>query len=44
MLTLEGFSPTEIAAVLGVEPNVVSTLLTRAKERLRAALFGGRSP
>jgi RNA polymerase sigma-70 factor (ECF subfamily) len=44
MLTLEGFSPTEIAGVLGLEANVVSTLLTRAKDRLRAALFGEGSP
>jgi RNA polymerase sigma factor (sigma-70 family) len=37
-LTLEGFSPREIAEVLGVGANVVSIRLTRAKAALRASL------
>lgn len=38
VLTLEGFTPREIAAMLDLTPNVVSIRLTRAKEMLRAAL------
>ena len=38
VLTLEGFTPREIAAMLGLTPNSVSIRLTRAKEMLRAAL------
>jgi RNA polymerase sigma factor (sigma-70 family) len=38
LLTLEGFTPVEIAELLGLTPNVVSIRITRAKERLRAAL------
>lgn len=36
--TLEGFTPAEIADVLGVGANVVSIRLTRAKAALRAAM------
>lgn len=36
--TLEGFTPGEIAEVLGVSANVVSIRLTRAKAALRAVL------
>lgn len=34
-LTLEGFSPSEIAEVLGLTPNVISIRLTRARQALR---------
>jgi RNA polymerase sigma factor (sigma-70 family) len=37
-LTLEGFTPAEIADVLGVSANVVAIRLTRAKALLRARL------
>jgi len=37
-LTLEGFTPREIADVLGVSANVVSIRLSRAKQTLRDAL------
>lgn len=37
-LTLEGFSPKEIAAILGVSANVVSIRLTRGKHALRKRL------
>ncbi|ATQ44936.1 hypothetical protein CSW64_08490 [Caulobacter mirabilis] len=40
--TLEGFTPAEIADVLGVGANVVSVRLTRAKAALRAILEDGR--
>lgn len=36
--TLEGFTPAEIAEVLGIGANVVSIRLTRAKAALRAVL------
>lgn len=38
VLTLEGFTPREIAAMLDLTPNSVSIRLTRAKEMLRAVL------
>jgi len=38
VLTLEGFSPQEIAGMLGLNANAVSIRLTRAKAHLRAAL------
>lgn len=38
VLTLEGFSPREIAETLSLNPNIVSIRLTRAKEQLREAL------
>lgn len=38
VLTLEGFSPREIAETLSLNPNIVSIRLTRAKELLRVAL------
>lgn len=38
VLTLEGFTPREIAAMLDLTPNSVSIRLTRAKEMLRVAL------
>ncbi|HEV7671601.1 MAG TPA: sigma factor-like helix-turn-helix DNA-binding protein [Thermoanaerobaculia bacterium] len=44
-LTLEGFAPLEIAAVLGITENNVAVRANRARERLRAALVaegGGR--
>jgi RNA polymerase sigma factor (sigma-70 family) len=41
-LTLEGFSPAEIAAALGITPNAVSIRLTRAKDQLRQQ-FGERA-
>jgi RNA polymerase sigma factor (sigma-70 family) len=44
-LTLEGLSPGEIAAVLGITENNVNVRANRARERLRAALGadgGGR--
>jgi RNA polymerase sigma-70 factor (ECF subfamily) len=37
-LMLEGFSPAEIAEILGLTPNSVSIRLTRAKSLLRGAL------
>lgn len=37
-LTLEGFGPAEIAALLGLSANVVSIRLTRARAELRARL------
>lgn len=37
-LTLEGFSPAEIAAMLGLNANAVSIRLTRARAELRALL------
>ena len=37
-LALEGFRPREIADVLGVNANIVSIRLTRAKKALKAAL------
>jgi RNA polymerase sigma-70 factor (ECF subfamily) len=37
-LTLEGFTPAEIADVLGVSANVIGIRLTRAKAMLRAQL------
>lgn len=40
--TLEGFTPAEIAEVLGVGANVVSIRLTRAKAALRALLGDDR--
>lgn len=40
--TLEGFTPAEIAEVLGINANVVSIRLTRAKAALRTVL-GERS-
>lgn len=38
VLTLEGFSPREIAQMLALNPNTVSIRLTRAKVLLRSAL------
>ncbi|WP_339913971.1 sigma-70 family RNA polymerase sigma factor [uncultured Brevundimonas sp.] len=38
MLTLEGFTPAEIAQMLGLNANTVSIRLTRAKAALREAL------
>ena len=38
LLTLEGFSPAEIAPMLGLNANTVSIRLTRAKAALRQAL------
>lgn len=38
LLTLEGFSPAEIAEMLGLNANVVSIRLTRAKAALRKAM------
>jgi RNA polymerase sigma factor (sigma-70 family) len=38
ILTLEGFTPKEIAAVLNLNPNIISIRLTRAKEMLRQIL------
>lgn len=38
LLTLEGFSPAEIAGMLGLNANVVSIRLTRARAALRLAL------
>lgn len=38
VLTLEGFSPREIAEMLAVNPNTVSIRLTRAKDLLRKSL------
>lgn len=38
LLTLEGFAPAEIAAILGLNANAVSIRLTRAKAALRDAL------
>lgn len=38
LLTLEGFSPVEIAGILGLNANTVSIRLTRAKAALRQAL------
>ncbi len=38
VLTLEDFTPSEIADVLGVGANVVSIRLTRAKAALRQAM------
>lgn len=37
-LTLEGFTPAEIAAMLGLNANAVSIRLTRARAQLRALL------
>ncbi|WP_129781535.1 RNA polymerase sigma factor [Peristeroidobacter soli] len=37
VLTLEGFTPREIANVLNLSPNVISIRLTRAKAMLRSA-------
>ena len=37
-LTLEGFTPAEIADVLGISANIVAIRLTRAKALLRARL------
>lgn len=37
-LTLEGYTPAEIAEVLGIGPNIVSIRLTRAKQKLKALL------
>ena len=39
-LTLEDFTPNEIAAMLGVSPNVISIRLTRARAALRSMLAG----
>ena len=39
-LTLEDFTPNEIAAMLGVSPNVISIRLTRARSALRSMLVG----
>ncbi len=39
-LTLEDFTPNEIAAMLGVSPNVISIRLTRARTALRSMLVG----
>ncbi len=41
ILTLEDFSPDEIAALLGVTANVVAVRLTRARAMLRAILDPG---
>ena len=38
LLTLEGFTPAEIAPMLGLNANTVSIRLTRAKVALRDAL------
>lgn len=38
LLTLEGFTPREIAAALNLSPNAISIRLTRAKGMLRQAL------
>ncbi len=43
MLTLEGFTPAEIAETLGLTPNTVSIRIARAKARLRV-LLGEISP
>lgn len=40
--TLEGFTPAEIAEVLGLGANVVSIRLTRARAALRAMMEDGR--
>jgi RNA polymerase sigma-70 factor (ECF subfamily) len=40
LLTLEGFTPREIAEVLGTSPNAVSIRLTRAREALRERMEG----
>ncbi len=40
-LTLEGFTPREIADVLGVSANVVSIRLSRAKQTLRETIKEG---
>jgi len=44
VLTLEGFTPREIAAVLNLTPNIVSIRLTRAKDMLREALGTATPP
>lgn len=41
VLTLEDFSPREIAEMLALNPNIVSIRLTRAKALLRSALDDG---
>jgi RNA polymerase sigma-70 factor (ECF subfamily) len=38
ILTLEDFTPNEIASMLGVSPNVISIRLTRARTALRSIL------
>jgi len=43
VLTLEGFGPKDIAAILGLNANTVSIRLTRAKAALRSALTGESS-
>ncbi len=43
ILTLEDFSPPEVAALLGVSANVVSVRLTRARSLLRELLGKGGS-
>jgi RNA polymerase sigma factor (sigma-70 family) len=43
ILTLEDFSPPEVAALLGVSANVVAVRLTRARSMLRELLGKGES-
>jgi RNA polymerase sigma-70 factor (ECF subfamily) len=43
ILTLEDFSPAEIATMLGLSVNVVGVRLTRARSMLRAILNSGES-
>lgn len=41
VLTLEDFTPVEIAAVIGITPELVAVRLSRARTLLRALLGGG---